>query len=96
MKKQRKSVFGFFVLFLGLNCLCNLALAGSAVDPLAESIKPQIQALFGAGSTVAYAIYIAEIVLGSVAYIKTKNILLFAGVPLLMLFTSGMFNYIGA
>ena len=68
----------------------------SSSDPLANSVKPEVAALFGAGSTIAYCIYLAEIVLGSVAYVKTKNLLLLLGVPILMLFTHTMFTYIGS
>jgi hypothetical protein len=66
----------------------------AADDPLALSIKPGITALFGTGSTVSYGIYIGEIILGAVAYIKSKNPMVLVGVPILVLFTHGMFSYI--
>lgn len=72
--------------------LCGLT--NAETDPLEASLKPQMQALFGSGSTVAYAIYIAEIVMGSVAYVKTKNLMVLLGVPILILFTHTMFTYI--
>lgn len=86
----------FYLLFLYRVFVCNLCFADPAADPLATSVKPQIQALFGTGSTVAYAIYIAEIILGSVVYVKTKNLLTLLGVPILVLFTHAMFTYIGS
>ncbi len=89
----RKVVSRLFLL-VGV-ILCGVCFADPATDPLAAAIKPQVAALFGAGSTVAYCIYIAEVILGSAAYIKTKNIMLFLGVPLLILFTHSMFKYIG-
>lgn len=73
--------------------MANISLA--ADDPLAATLKPQVAALFGSGSTITYCIYLAEIVLGSVAYVKSKNLLLLLGVPILMLFTHAMFTYIG-
>jgi hypothetical protein len=85
--------FGWFLVLVGFFA-CRLCLADS--DPLESSLKPQIQALFGAGSTVAYGIYIGEIVMGSVAYVKTKNLMLLLGVPILMLFTHTMFTYISS
>ncbi len=91
--RKQKIVSSLFVL-LGV-ALCGVCFADPATDPLATAIKPQVAALFGAGSTVAYCIYIAEVILGSAAYIKTKNIMLFLGVPLLILFTHSMFKYIG-
>jgi type IV conjugative transfer system pilin TraA len=71
-----------------------LSTAAFAVDPLAASLKPEITDLFGAGSTIAYCIYVGEIVVGSVAYIKSKNLMLLLGVPILMLFTHAMFSYV--
>ena len=98
MKKTVRTVmrhlYGYAFVGLGL-LFCHACYAASGTDPLAATVKPQVAALFGSGSTIAYCIYIAEIVLGSVAYIKTKNILLLLGVPILMLFTHTMFTYIG-
>lgn len=81
---------------IGGLALCNMALADVGADPLAASVKPQIQAMFSAGSTIAYCIYIAEVIVGSTIYIKTKNPLTFIGVPLVVGFTVAAFNYIGA
>ena len=89
-----RHLYGYASVGLGL-LFCHVCYADSGTDPLAATVKPQVAALFGSGSTIAYCIYIAEIVLGSVAYIKTKNILLLLGVPILMLFTHTMFTYIG-
>lgn len=66
-----------------------------ASDPLATVIKPQVTALFGPESTVSYCIYVGEIVLGAIGYAKSKNPLLLIGVPILVIFTAGMFQYIG-
>jgi type IV conjugative transfer system pilin TraA len=76
--------------------LCSVCLADPATDPLAATVKPEITGLLGDGSTVMYCIYIAEIVLGGVAYIKTKNLMIFLGVPFLMLFTHAMLTYIAS
>ncbi len=85
----------YLVFLYGVFC-CQICFADSATDPLATSVKPQVQALFGTGSTVAYCIYIAEIILGSVVYIKSKNLLTLVGVPVLVLFTHAMFSYISS
>lgn len=73
----------------------SVCLAAGA-DPLADSLKPQIAAMFGAGSTVSYAIYTAEMIAGAVGYIKSKNPLILVGVPILVMFTHGMFTYISS
>lgn len=78
--------------FIFLSC----SVFADTSDPLAAIIKPQVIALFGPGSTISICIYIGEIVLGAIGYAKTKNPLLFLGVPLLVLFTSGMFQYISS
>jgi len=76
-------------------CLTGTSLA-VGTDPLAATIKPEITALFGSGSTVSYAIYVGEIILGAVGYIKSKNPMILIGVPVLVLFTHGMFSYIAS
>ncbi len=63
-------------------------------DPLKAIIEPEVSAMFGPKSTVAYYIYVGEIVLGAITYAKNKNPLILLGVPILVLFTSGMFTYI--
>lgn len=68
----------------------------SGTDPLAAVLKPQMQALFGAGSRVAYCIYITEIVFGGVVYAKTKNLLTLLGMAIFLLSTHAMFIYIGS
>lgn len=78
-------------LFLYGTLLCHRAFAA---DPLSSVVKSQVQDLFGPGSTVAYCIYIAEIILGSVIYIKTRNLLTLIGVPVVVAFTTAMFKFI--
>ena len=93
--KQRISdeFLKFSVFILGLIFSCSAFCDAS--DPLATVIKPQVTALFGPGSTVSYCIYVGEIVLGAIGYAKSKNPLLLVGVPILVIFTAGMFQYIG-
>ncbi len=98
MKKKLSKMFSRTISYLTFAYgvfVCNLCLAGEAKDPLYDSVRPQVEALFGPGSTVAYCIYVAEIILGSVLYIKNKNPLTLVGVPIIVIFTSAMFKYIG-
>lgn len=78
-----------FGIFFSISGFCD-----TSVDPLAATVKPELQALFGPTSTVSYCIYLAEIVVGAVAYVKTKNLLVLIGVPILVIFTGAMFGYI--
>ena len=97
MNKIKKNISDFswkcsaliFGLLFSFSVFCD-----PAADPLSSIIKPQITALFGPGSTVSYCIYVGEIVLGAIGYAKSKNPLLLVGVPILVIFTAGMFSYI--
>lgn len=93
LNHMRNYFWQYFAALVGVS-LASVGLADTITDPLAQSIKPEIASLFGSGSTVSYAIYVAEIILGAVAYIKSKNLLVLVGVPILVLFTHGMFSYI--
>ena len=86
-----KKLFNRYILFLYAIMFCN---ASFAEDPLSQVVKTQVRDLFGPGSTVAYCIYIAEIILGSVIYIKTRNLLTLIGVPVIVAFTTAMFKFI--
>ncbi|OGT34145.1 MAG: hypothetical protein A3C44_00580 [Gammaproteobacteria bacterium RIFCSPHIGHO2_02_FULL_39_13] len=84
----------YFVFMIGI-FITSSAFCDPAADPLAATVLPQIQALFGPTSTISYCIYLAEIIVGAVGYVKTKNLLILIGVPILVIFTSAMFTYIG-
>lgn len=51
------------------------------------TLKTDIVDTFGAKSDVPYFLLLAEGVVGAMAYIKSKNIMVLAGVPVLMIFT---------
>lgn len=92
--KKRLSDYFLKINFLIFGLIFSCSAFCDASDPLATIIKPQITALFGPGSTVSYCIYVGEIVLGAIGYAKSKNPLLLIGVPILVIFTAGMFSYI--
>ena len=76
--------------FLILGCLISLFLSGTShaagVNHLAQ-MKDDVGATFGAGSDMQYYLLLFEGIGGGYAYIKTKNIAMLAGVPVLMVFT---------
>ncbi len=53
--------------------------------------RKEIDTQFGAGSTFMYAVYFIEVILGIAAYIKTKNPLVFAGLIVIVIFTTAVF-----
>lgn len=94
IKKNTSQLYlKFGMLVFGFIFSCS-AFCDTATDPLATVIRPQVTALFGPHSTVAYFIYLAELGLGAIGFAKTKNPVLFLGVPLLVLITSGLFTYV--
>ena len=78
----------FLMIGLALICLMpdSCFAANGAVNRLA-GLKEEVGATFGADSDVPYFILLAEGLAGAYAYIKTKNIAVLAGVPVLMVFT---------
>lgn len=63
-----------------------MAHADGGVNHL-SGMKEDVKATFGKGSDTQYFILLAEGLAGAYAYIKTKNIAVLCGVPLLMVFT---------
>lgn len=52
-----------------------------------KDLKDDVGATFGRGSDIEYYLYLAEGVMAGTAYIKTKNVMVLAGLPILMVFT---------
>ena len=91
LRHFKKNAVSYITLFVGLALVTT---GYCADDPLAKTMKPEVAALFGSGSTISYCIYIAEIVLGGISYVRSKNLLILLGVPILMIFTHTMFSLI--
>lgn len=72
-----------FALFCLIPDLC----FATGVNHLA-GLKDEVAATFGAKSDTPYFILLAEGLAGAYAYMKTKNIAVLAGVPVLMIFTN--------
>jgi len=65
---------------------CFYATDGNATNHLA-SLKTDVKDTFGAESDVPKYILLGEGVVGAVSYAKTKNMMVLAGLPILMVFT---------
>lgn len=52
-----------------------------------SGLKADVGSTFGAGSDTQYFILLGEGLLAAIGYMKTKNIMLLGGLPVLMMFT---------
>lgn len=92
MKKQSSTTNNMSVYW---NLLMMMVLIGFMMFYASDShatnhlsgLKSDIADTFGANSDVPYFLLLAEGVVGAMAYIKTKNLMVLAGVPVLMIFT---------
>jgi len=91
------NVFKKSILFLGstvpLMLLSRLALAEDSEDLLA-GLMPSIASTFGHSSTVMKCLYIGEVVMAVVGFIKTKNPLIFLGIVVLSLFLNFVLRHL--
>ncbi|MBN9228052.1 MULTISPECIES: type IV conjugative transfer system pilin TraA [Legionella] len=74
-------------LMIGLALLCLMPDSCFAAENRLSGLKEEVKATFGADSDLPYFLLLAEGLAGAYAYIKTKNIAVLAGVPVLMVFT---------
>jgi len=74
-------------LMIGIALLCLMPDSCFAAENRLAGLKSDVGATFGADSDVPYFLLLAEGLAGAYAYIKTKNIAVLAGVPVLMVFT---------
>lgn len=65
-------------------------------EDLLKSQKADANDTFGHGSTVEWVLYIAEIIVSVVGYIKTRNPMVFAGLVILILITRAFFTLAGS
>jgi type IV conjugative transfer system pilin TraA len=78
----------FIVLGMLINCLfAGTSFAEGGGTNHLGSLKADISQTFGKGSDMQYFLLLAEGLAGAYAYIKTKNIVVLGGLPLLMVFT---------
>lgn len=81
-----REVLPFVALGVLLYCFMTNDSFAAGVNRL-SGLKDDIGATFGSGSDTEYFIYLAEGLLAAMGFMKTKNIMLLGGLPLLMVFT---------
>jgi type IV conjugative transfer system pilin TraA len=67
----------------------------ASADDLMAAGQQTVKDTFGAGSAIANWIILAEVVVGVIGYIRTKNILLLLGVAVVVVFTTIAFGLAG-
>ena len=74
---------------IGLLCLPQTVLAGdpSTTDPL-KAAATTIKSDFGPTSSFMTILYVVEVVVAVIAYVKTKNLLTLIGLPVVLIFTA--------
>lgn len=85
---QRKLIF--FLLALAIAIFPHVIRAAD----LMASQKPDANDTFGHGSTVEWILYLAEIIVSVVGFIKTRNPMVFSGLIILILITRAFFSLI--
>ncbi|MBA2649865.1 MAG: conjugal transfer protein TraA [Legionella sp.] len=80
-----RQFFPFLLIAMALICLMPDSCFAS--ENRLAGLKADVGATFGADSDLPYFLLLAEGLAGAYAYIKTKNIAVLAGVPVLMVFT---------
>lgn len=81
-----REVLPYLILGLVMYCFMSNNSFADGVNRLA-GLKGDIGATFGAGSDTEYFLYLAEGLMAGMGFMKTKNIMLLGGLPLLMVFT---------
>jgi type IV conjugative transfer system pilin TraA len=74
-----------FLLSLGVIGVAHAT--GAGTDMLSSAAAP-VSKTFGAGSTMAKWLILAEVIVGTIMYIKTKNMMLLMGAIVVVVFTS--------
>ncbi|WP_261643014.1 type IV conjugative transfer system pilin TraA [Erwinia mallotivora] len=82
----------FFALLLAVVIFPHIA----GAEDLLKSQKTDANDTVGHGSTVEWVLYVAEVIVSVVSYIKTRNPMVFAGLIILILITRAFFSLIGS
>jgi type IV conjugative transfer system pilin TraA len=88
---QFKIYLPYIALGVILFMLCSGHAFADDTDYLAGSTGA-VAKTFGEGSSFEKYLYLGEAILGVFGYIKTKNILTLAGIPIVMIFTKVFFS----
>lgn len=72
-----------------------LCLSNAIADDLMAGGQETVTGTFGADSSIAKWIILAEVIVGIISYIKTKNMFLLFGIAVVIVYTSIGFGLVG-
>lgn len=81
-----REILPLIILSMVFCCLLPATSFAEGTNYLA-GLKSDVGKTFGAGSDIEYYLYSGEAILAGIGWVKTKNIMLLGGLPVLMLFT---------
>ena len=84
----------FKMLCVGLGLLCCMEVFAAGDTDLLASSASNVMRTFGKDSSLIKYVYVGETLMSGLGYAKTKNPLLLAGLPVLMIFTNVAFGMI--
>lgn len=89
--------FKLYLPYIAVIMILFMVCSGHAfADDYLSGASESVASTFGEGSSFEKYLYLGEAVLGGFTYMKTKNIMVLAGVPVLMIFTHLFFGAVSS
>lgn len=96
LKKHLKKYIFAYIAILSCFLFCATGYCDTGTDMLANTVKPDVEATFGPGSTFAWLVYVGEAVACMVLFHKSPSPTIFIRIIILTLGTAAMFHIIGS
>lgn len=94
LKTSRKTQ-GEFIFLALLMVIIGMSPHLAGAEDLLKTQKADTTDTFGHGSTVEYMLYVGEIIISIVGFIKSRNPMVFTGMIMVLLATRGLFALAG-
>lgn len=99
VKKTKKQIAAKWIMAFFLPLFVLLSYTGvvsaAAGSDLMQAGQATVTGTFGAGSSIAKWIILAEVIVGIITYIKTKNMFMLFGIAIVIVFTTIGFGLVG-
>ena len=96
LKKHLKKYIFAYIAILSCSLFCVAGYCDTGTDMLANTVKPDVEATFGPGSTFSWFVYVGEAVACMVLFHKSPSPVIFTRILILTLGTAAMFHIIGS